>query len=773
MPPEIDMAISTSEIPYDGGKPSDGADSAIPSLPADAAIDAGRIDRRLADTRRASRWLGWRLRLLVGAALFGCVGLFLLARWLAEPLHIDASWRANAQGQLELMTSDDPGLRAHAGQVLVGMAGGNNLVATPDALTLQHSSRWIISDAERLRHRTMQQQISAVLAQPEVTLLFSNAETLPLRLQKRGFANLGGMFWLLSAFALALYLVAMVVVLARPAALSLLYAVMALCQTGNLVFIAVESTLELALPWPFAQWDMPLRTAFDLITAAAMIHAACMHPRRLSRCGATAITAWASVSMLMLLLDRGWLPGSWWWTQAAVALSGLAVIALLTRSHQIEPHPFAMVLRRFAVVTIGTWVLLTIALAAAGHTAGMQRNIATVGSMAWYVFLASLLLLVPFLSKSQQIMREFSLLAAISTVATSLDLLFVAVFSFSQFASLTLSLFLSLGVYAGARQWLLNRLLGNTVLTTERMFEHLYRTAREVENHPERTSTLLSQLLRELFDPMEVLVVGERSTNTRVMADGSAMLLPMPQLGGAGNEDMDQPASILLRFAHRGRRLFTSEDARLADRVVEQLRRAVAYDKAVEQGRSEERTRLAQDLHDDIGARLLTLMYKAHSPEMEEYVRHTLQDLKTLTRGLAAPSHPLSHAAAEWKADLTQRLTATQAALVWGCTYDEDILLSVVQWSALTRIMRELVSNIIAHSQARRIEIKFHLERDHLELSITDDGIGRAPSTWSHGLGLGGVRKRVKQLGGSVEWREASPRGIQCHVIIRDFSKRQ
>ena len=51
---------------------------------------------------------------------------------------------------------------------------------------------------------------------------------------------------------------------------------------------------------------------------------------------------------------------------------------------------------------------------------------------------------------------------------------------------------------------------------------------------------------------------------------------------------------------------------------------------------------------------------------MEDYVRHTLQDLKTLTRGLAAPNHRLSHAAAEWKADLTQRLTAAHVELDWS-----------------------------------------------------------------------------------------------------------
>ncbi|MEP7102035.1 MAG: ATP-binding protein, partial [Burkholderiales bacterium] len=90
----------------------------------------------------------------------------------------------------------------------------------------------------------------------------------------------------------------------------------------------------------------------------------------------------------------------------------------------------------------------------------------------------------------------------------------------------------------------------------------------------------------------------------------------------------------------------------------------------------------------------------------------------------------------------------------------------------LTRVMRELVSNVIAHSQAQRLDIDFRLESDRLELTITDDGVGRNPRAWSHGLGLGGVRKRVKQLGGEVEWREVTPHGISCRVIIRDLTAR-
>ena len=394
--------------------------------------------------------------------------------------------------------------------------------------------------------------------------------------------------------------------------------------------------------------------------------------------------------------------------------------------------------------------------------------------MLFHVFFAVLLLLVPFLSRSQQLMREFALVAAVSTVATALDLVFVAVFSLGQFASLTLTLFLALGVYAGARQWMTNRLLGSSVVTTERMFEQLYRIAREVEANPSDVVPQLSRLLRELFEPLELLLLDKPCTGARVVNQGSALLVPVPEL------ELVQRASgtparrtIAIRFARRGRRLFTAEDARLADRIVEQLRRAVAFDKAVEQGRSEERARLAQDLHDDIGARLLTLMYKAQTPEMEDYVRHTLQDLKTLTRGLAASSHRLSHAAGEWKADLTQRLSVAHIELAWTMHIEHDVQLSVVQWSGLTRVLRELISNAISHAQATRVDVALDFADDRLDLRVGDNGVGRNPQAWAHGLGLGGVRKRVKQLGGEVEWIELAPCGIACKVRIRDFMQRR
>lgn len=288
------------------------------------------------------------------------------------------------------------------------------------------------------------------------------------------------------------------------------------------------------------------------------------------------------------------------------------------------------------------------------------------------------------------------------------------------------------------------------------------RIAREVEARPERAGERMAELLRHVFEPLEFEISPKASSQSRIAGNGAALLVPLPRLV-AGAE---LGGTIALRFAERGKRLFTPEDARLADRVLEQVMRAVAHDRAVERGRSEERLRIAQDLHDDIGARLLTLMYKAPSKEMEDYIRHTLQDLKTLTRGLAAQSHPLSHAAAEWKSDIAQRLAALNCQLVWHNRFDGDPTLTVVEWSSLTRILRELISNILAHAGAREVQVQLTLTQGRLDLTLADDGQGREPARWSHGLGLGGVRKRVKLMGGSVQWLEREPRGIVCQVSI-------
>jgi signal transduction histidine kinase len=727
---------------------------------ADTGFDENAWDRRSRNRSPSARWIGWRLRALVVAALLGCLAVFILLRAMAVAPMLDARLQYSG-GNVVLMTDVSPPVAIVA---LVDAQGRREPI---DGLLLQRSARWLATDAERAGHARQHDALAAALATGTVALVDAAGTVHRAAAIPRGAAGLGWLFWLLSTLALLLYLVTMVVLLARPEARNVLFAAMAIAQAGNLLFVAALSTPGLGWPGGVMGVEHDLRTAFDLVTAAALVHVTNLHPRALPRGKERALAGWAVAATVWLLVTQGWVSHTWWWTQVALVAGAALTTAQLAWMQRRQPHPLALQLLRFCAVAGGTLVLLTLIVSAIDPVFEAHGQAIEVASMVWVVFLSVMLLMLPFLARTQQLMREFSLLAGVSTVATALDLLFVAVFSLGNFASLTLALFVSLAAYVGVRQWLLARVTSRERLTTERMFEHLYRMAREVQAQPGRAGEQLARLLRELFEPINVHQVPRYTRRARVVADGVSLVVPIPELHAGV---ADAPGAIVLGFADRGRRLFNEDDARLADRIVELIARAVAYDQAVERGRSEERVRIAQDLHDDIGARLLTLMYQAPTPEMEDYLRNTLKDLKTLTRGLAAPSHALSHAVAEWKSDITQRVTAADCHLGWSFAYESDFELSVVQWSALTRVLRELVSNALAHAQASRIDIQASIGNGTLALSVIDDGSGRAPEAWSHGLGLGGVRKRVKQMGGDVSWHENGARGIVCRVTVPGFA---
>ncbi len=739
-----------------------------PAASADSAFELSAFESALRE-RPPTHWFGWRRRLLVIAGLLACLAAAGVLRLLAGSHWLDATWQTTPAGQLTLLGAADPALATLAGRTLQGIEGPAGERFTVDALATERSPRWQVDDQRRQQQVALQQRLAQAFAAGRVTLHFSDGSRAEVATPQRGLLGIGLLFWPLAALAMLLMLLGAAVVLVRPRAANGLFMLMALCQAGNLWFIAMQAVPGLGLPGALVAHEMLLRMAFDGISGAAAVHAFALHPRRLRGTAAIAGTAWGLVLLLLAGAAGGALPQLWWWVQGmSIALSA-AALAVLGASYRIEPNPFTALMRRFTAVLATTLILVSGAAAVAAGQPGVPSLIVAAGSVVWTLFLASLLLLVPFLSRSKHLLREFAMLAGISTVAASLDLLFVAVFSLGAFTSLALAVFIALGVYAGARQWILDKVVGSNVLTIEHAFERLYATAREVQAQPERHGALLNQLLRELFDPLEVLKIDRHAPKARVVGGGSALLVPVRAGDSAGR----LPRSLLLRFARRGKRLFTNDDARLAGSIVEQLRRAVAYDKAVERGRAEERQRIAQDLHDDIGARLLTLMYQAQNPEMEDYIRQTLKDLKTLTRGLASSDHRLSFAAAEWKADLGQRLTVAGVALDWACDFDHDQALSMVEWSAVTRVLRELVSNTLHHAQASRVGVALKLQQHRLTLSVADDGIGRAPEAWAHGLGLGGVRKRIKLLGGEVRWRENSPRGIVCEVSVPQFGTRR
>lgn len=725
------------------------------------------------------RWVGWRIKAMVAIVVMGLAGILLLANWLAGQPRFPFSLSVTPAGDVRLDTADYPPLRPLEGQLLQGIviehggAEGREIEAPIPPLALFPSGRWLIDGEGLRRFVTGHVGLSSALDRwstqgVTVRLKLQGHPDERILIAPRGWTGITHWYWVLAAVSLLVISMGSMVVLSNADWRYGGFALMSLTQAGNLLLMALESNLGLFTPTWLLSLDTTLRALFDLLGAAGLVHIALLNSVPAPAWGIKASAAW--LSALAMWAAHSSLPTAqaWWLLQLGCAGLALCAIGATCSEQRRLPHPLNLLMRRVLLIGALTWGLLTLAIWLTRDRPDLNLEISTWGVFGWQAFVTSMVLIAPYFSRTRRLQQEFMLLAASGTVAASLDLLFIAVFSMGQLASMAISLMLSMGLYLSFRRWLLTQLPRPDSLSMEQVFQQIYRIARQIEVQPESACPAMSRLMRDLFDPLDVMVAEGALNQVTLGQDGALMLVPVPVPSLPPSEHIRRTV-LVIKHARRGQHLFTRDDCALAQRIVEQLQRALSFDQAVEQGRSEERLRIAQDLHDDIGARLLTLMYQAPSPEIEEYIRHTIQDLKTLTRGLAAHTHCLTQAAGEWKSDISHRLSVARCELDWHVEIDHEIGLNVVQWSALTRILRELVSNTISHAQARRVEVTLSLHEGTLKLAVCDDGIGTAPEAWSHGLGLGGVRKRVKQLGGSVRWSVREPNGVCCEVEVPNF----
>jgi hypothetical protein len=114
--------------------------SALP----ESSVEDSPWERRSRSRSPYARWIGWRLRALVAAALVGCLALFLLLRALAALPALEAR-----------LTADDRGTLRLAGRTaepeLVALRTPDGALQPVDALLLQRSSRWLADDTDRVR----------------------------------------------------------------------------------------------------------------------------------------------------------------------------------------------------------------------------------------------------------------------------------------------------------------------------------------------------------------------------------------------------------------------------------------------------------------------------------------------------------------------------------------------------------------------------------------------------------------------------------------------
>ena len=180
----------------------------------------------------------------------------------------------------------------------------------------------------------------------------------------------------------------------------------------------------------------------------------------------------------------------------------------------------------------------------------------------------------------------------------------------------------------------------------------------------------------------------------------------------------------------------------------------------------EERERIYQNLHDDLGAKLLSLVYGAENHQNADLARAALQDLRDVVSRPVREGAELAELLIDWQAENRPRLEAAGMQLHWHePQWLPPGLLTAELGIDVGRILREAVSNGIRHSGATAMCVQIDVAKDELRLQIEDDGPAGDVEHWRPGRGLQNMQERAQLWGGELSRATRAPSG--CRISVR------
>jgi signal transduction histidine kinase len=214
------------------------------------------------------------------------------------------------------------------------------------------------------------------------------------------------------------------------------------------------------------------------------------------------------------------------------------------------------------------------------------------------------------------------------------------------------------------------------------------------------------------------------------------------------------------------------------NRMAERLAAAMATQRQLAE--AGERARIARELHDAISQDLFSLRLlagglrkalPAGSPlrpqvhTMEQTAAQTMQEMQALLlelRPVALEDSGLMAALEELCGAYRERL---------GVSVDADlepVQLAPPAEHAVLRIVQEALANAVKHAQPTRIRLRLCHQDGQVAVTVTDDGAGFDPqlANQRHGMGLGLMRQRVAELGGSFQLDSTPGAGTTVQVLL-------
>jgi signal transduction histidine kinase len=213
------------------------------------------------------------------------------------------------------------------------------------------------------------------------------------------------------------------------------------------------------------------------------------------------------------------------------------------------------------------------------------------------------------------------------------------------------------------------------------------------------------------------------------------------------------------------------------------FRQVTAAEQRAERAASEERARIARELHDVVAHGISVMTVQAGAvrrlltPEqarerealetIEQTGREALAEMRRMVGVMKNPEEAPTLAPQPGLAHLDRLVArAREAGLPVELTIEgtPGALAPGIDLAAY-RVVQEGLTNARKHAGAKRVEVVVHYESDRVELTVVDDGRGAAPGDGS-GHGLVGMRERIALYGGELEAGPRDAGGYELRVRL-------
>jgi len=199
--------------------------------------------------------------------------------------------------------------------------------------------------------------------------------------------------------------------------------------------------------------------------------------------------------------------------------------------------------------------------------------------------------------------------------------------------------------------------------------------------------------------------------------------------------------------------------------------------------REQEKSRIARELHDELGQALTALKIdvvwmKQNLSASAAELAGKLTEMQMLLDGTVAATRRISAdlrplvlddlglaAAAEW---LVQSFT-TRTGVACELAMARDLEIREPHATTVFRVLQESLTNIAKHAKATQVEVTLQCEGDDVVIEVIDNGAGFSPAAprKAGSFGLMGMRERAALLGGDVTIDSGPGEGTRVELRLR------